>query len=369
MNSPRYARLAAKVLAKEHEEAARVPLTLVQTGTPATLAQRDEAIAQIEAAIVKSGRRRVVRRAMIAGAAIAAIAASAAGLFLRANAHVASAPTAAAAVAAIAHPSGDGAALMGAGAGAPMVDGQPLATGSRIVARPSGRALLAFATGTEVTLEDEGDLTIVDGGPAKTFALGAGALRAKVTKLGAGERFVVRTPDAEVEVRGTSFRVGVAPSDPACGDGTTTRVSVFEGTVVVRHRGAETPIESGSEWPRGCHAAHAAASAPKHVTAHAAPSSPAQSSPPSTLAEQNDLFADAVAAKRNGDARVAIARFDTFLTKYPSSALAESAAAQRMKLLRDVDARRASEAARAYLARWPNGFARADAEAIAAWSP
>jgi hypothetical protein len=255
-----------------------------------------------------------------------------------------------------------------------------------VVARPGGRALLAFATGTELTVEEGGDLTIVEGGATKVFALGAGVLHADVAKLGAGERLLVRTPDAEVEVRGTSFRVAVAPSDPSCGHGTTTRLSVYEGAVTLRVRGVETRVEAGMHWPAGCGGAQAARAtngqknrgavslgvprAGGSQESSATPPSLAASTPPSsTLAQQNDLFADAMAAKRGGDAPGAIARFDSFLARYPSSPLAESAASHRMKLLREVDRPRAVDAARAYLARWPNGFARAEAEAIIAERP
>jgi outer membrane protein assembly factor BamD (BamD/ComL family) len=73
-----------------------------------------------------------------------------------------------------------------------------------------------------------------------------------------------------------------------------------------------------------------------------------------------------VASKHRGDSRDAIARFEALLSKYPGGPLSEQATAERMKLLRDVDRSRAIQAARAYLASYPNGFARADAEAIVA---
>jgi outer membrane protein assembly factor BamD (BamD/ComL family) len=87
--------------------------------------------------------------------------------------------------------------------------------------------------------------------------------------------------------------------------------------------------------------------------------------PQSTLVEQNDAFAEAIAAKRSGQAPLAIARFEKFLATYPRSPLAESATVERMKLLAAVDPARGAAAARSYLAAYPHGYARAEAEALA----
>ena len=86
----------------------------------------------------------------------------------------------------------------------------------------------------------------------------------------------------------------------------------------------------------------------------------------STLGEQNDLFAEAIVAKREGESQTALATFDRFLATYPASPLAQSAAVERMRLLRAAQSPRAATAARQYLARYPNGFARAEAEDILA---
>ena len=68
--------------------------------------------------------------------------------------------------------------------------------------------------------------------------------------------------------------------------------------------------------------------------------------------------------KRGGDVAQAIAAFERFLARYPSSYLAENAAAERMKLLASSDPTRAVAAARQYLAKYPAGFARDDAKAL-----
>ena len=99
----------------------------------------------------------------------------------------------------------------------------------------------------------------------------------------------------------------------------------------------------------------------------AAPS--ATASVASSLGEQNDLFAEAIVAKRRGESQAALAAFDRFLTTYPTSPLAQSAAVERMRLLRAAESPRALVAARQYLARYPNGFAYGEAEAIVAGAP
>jgi hypothetical protein len=109
-----------------------------------------------------------------------------------------------------------------------------------------------------------------------------------------------------------------------------------------------------------------------------------QGDPMSSLAGQNDLFSSALRAKRGGQARRAIELFERFVRSYPASSLVESALAQRMRLLaqpgtqaraqaraQDSIAARlsspdssAKSAAADYLARFPDGFARAEARAL-----
>src|SRR5262249_2055397 len=141
-------------------------------------------------------------------------------------------------------------------------------------------------------VEPGSQLAVVEEGRAQVFALNAGSLRADVAKLGSGERFIVRTADAEVEVRGTSFLVDVVPPDPACGAGNATRVQVFEGVGRVRAGGREAAVGPGEHWPRDCRQSPAlapserAATEPPALRASVAPttasavrSSPAPSPP------------------------------------------------------------------------------------------
>jgi hypothetical protein len=206
-------------------------------------------------------------------------------------------------------------------------------------------------------------------GATQLFRLAAGSLRADVQKLHAGERFLIRTSDAEIEVHGTSFRVANVPPDPSCGGGTATRVSVYEGVVTVRAAAGEASVRAGQVWPTDCGRTVAGSSAASSAgAARVARPSTAANTPavvsPSQLAAQNDLFAQASAAEREGRTADALARLQELVAKYPSGPLAESAAAERMTILSRTDRARAVDAAKAYLARYPAGFARSQAEAV-----
>jgi hypothetical protein len=289
----------------------------------------------------------------------------------------------------VGHPAGAGAVVEQTGAPAPLFDGKALETGSRIVTRADGHAVLSLSTGTRLTMEEEADVTIVDNGPLQVFAIRSGAVQADVAKLVAGQRFLLRTPDAEIEVRGTSFRVAIDDPDSSCEGGTLTRVTVFEGVVNVRHGGGEVQVVAGQMWPVDCFAPRsptargarpvgevktgsAPASSPSAVASHGAIRLPARDvepvpfsgRSPSDLQEQNDSFARALALKHRRASPESLAAFEKFVTDYPSSPLLESALVERMRLLCAIDRRRASDAARQYLARYPGGIAREEARAI-----
>jgi outer membrane protein assembly factor BamD (BamD/ComL family) len=136
-------------------------------------------------------------------------------------------------------------------------------------------------------------------------------------------------------------------------------------------------VVAGQLWPSGCGRAESNAAPVAAAGVRAPAATPlatggraaAVQSTSSTLGEQNDMFAEAVAAKRRGDTRGALAGFDRFLSLYPSSPLAESAAVERLRVLRAVDPMRTVSVAKQYLALYPNGFAHGEAEAIVAGAP
>ena len=374
MIGPRYAELAGKALAHQGDAP---PL-------PPAPNDRARAIGAIEAALaMKARRKRQLRWGMGAASVAAAVAmVVTAGMLASRDASLETArsvyPSMSAGMGTPASPvlvgqGGDVVVITGAGLTSAPSEGTSLARGSHLVARRGGHAILAFATGTRLSVDEGGDLAVVDDG--QIFALRAGSMRADVVKLASDERFVVRTPDAEVEARGASFRIAIAPATSACGDGAVTRVTVFEGVVVVKRGTTQAEIGGGEDWPRGCVAGLAASpisadlgAAKPSVAAPRPSESDVASSGGSSLAKQNDLFAQAVAQKSSGRPAAAVATFERLLATYPTTPLAEAAFAERMKLLATIDRGRATSAAKQYLARYPGGFARADAEAIAAGS-
>jgi ferric-dicitrate binding protein FerR (iron transport regulator) len=354
--SPPLTERLARVLASESEGA--LPTT-----------DRDATVKAMAHAL-KARRRRRSRRIGYGG--VAAAAAVAFGILGAARGHApgsaARSATAPAPVPAVMTAEASGAVLvMSGGRTSAAVDGMPLGPGDRVLAMLDGRATLALATGTRLSMEGGGDVAILSEGAVQIFALGGGAVRADVARLGPGERFIIRTDDAEVEVHGTSFRVATVSPDPVCLGGTRTRVAVYAGVVTVRSGAIEAAVHPGESWPPGCvespvalatSASDHAAPAPRSLPAvHAA-------SPASELAAQNDLFDVAMQAKRRGGVRAAVAAFDRLLSRYPACPFAESASLERMKLLASYEPVRAEDAARDYLRRYPSGSGRTDALAL-----
>jgi hypothetical protein len=277
VTAPRFAEIAARLLAASRRGDAPAP----------TAGARANAIGAIADAIATNARRRARRRWVWLGVAAAAVAAIASGVMLR-------------------------------------------PTGGASLARS-----LPNAMHVAVLRVDGSDVRVVDVRAHGTYALAAGSVRARVSKLAAGERFVVETPDAEVVVHGTVFRVEVVPSDPACGDGVRTRVTVEDGVVSVRHGASEDYVRAGGSWPEGCHEAPAASLTPTSSAVQAE-----ASTPPSTshLAQQNDAFQRAMAARRRGANAEALALLNQLIVRYPDGPLAESARAERARILTAADA-------------------------------
>jgi ferric-dicitrate binding protein FerR (iron transport regulator) len=362
MSLPRYAELARKLLVAQ-TEATQVPLPSADA--------RAASIAAIERAIARRSRQRSMARWALGVAAAAAILVGF-GIVSRAlsgKGHLSvEVATSGRDPPIVAHSVGGGASVVVSGARAPLLEGAELDTGSRIVTPPNGRATLSFATGTSIDLGEGADLTIGGAAGSQTLRIATGFAELRVAKLSPGQRFLLTTPDAEIEVRGTQFRVAVTQPDPRCGEGTLTRVTVTEGVVSVRHGGVEDRVSAGTAWPAECPGPEPAGASSVPRSQPVGAEKPRSSPPSSTsgLAEQNNLFGEAAAAKRRGDLPGALSNLNRLLAKYPGSALAESAYAERMRLLRVTNPALAAAAARDYLARYPQGFAQTQAEAIAA---
>ena len=317
----------------------------------------------------------------------------------------------------------NGAVILGPGASPqPVTHGMTLQTGIRLVAPRTSEVRIGTAEGTQLTLEPGGELTIVEQGTVRRYALQRGAIRARVAKLQPGERFIIATADSQIEVHGTAFRVATVAGNQNCRHGVKTRVMVTEGVVSVRSAGSEAFVPAGGQWPEGCapapsevkpeaqndqaenewpqsdkvtavtarehrrsrHAKHHARMARRHAMIASASHATAASGPkavaddagapspldaPSTLAAQNDLFAAAVRAKRQRQADESVELFSRLVDTYPNGPLTEGAMVQRMKILSSLDEAAAARAASEYLTRFPGGFARAAAHRIASASP
>ncbi len=377
MNSPRYARIAARLFAEEP----RASVELSES-------KRAEAIAVIAQALAAKTRRRA-RRVWLSGIASVAAAGLLGYAGVRQLAGSGSAPDAQA-VSAVVRPTGSGSAILDQAGRQALLSPSSLQQGGRLVAGGTGGASVRLSTGTELAVEHDTSLEFENAGPVERFFLSQGVLQAKVAKLRDGQRFVVRTPDAEVEVRGTAFRVSIVDPDANCANGARTRVSVSEGIVEVRGAGASTYIHPGEVWPAGCtvspvvattDSARPAAAAlvtqpvlPKRDRAGSSVSAeqqqviePAQrpAKDASSIAQQNELFAQATAARQQGDSARSVSSFEQLILRYPSSPLAESAAVQRMLLLAGMNPAAGRSAARQYLVRYPQGYAKNDAEKLA----
>jgi ferric-dicitrate binding protein FerR (iron transport regulator) len=221
---------------------------------------------------------------------------------------------------------------------------------------------------------------------ADVVTLDAGTLDVAVKKLAPGERFTVRTSDAEVEVRGTRFSV-------VAQDGKLMAVTVREGRVEVRRLEGTLVLDPGDEWrtdvvdpPAQAEQSPARVEepAPRENDEPAAPSSaaPVQRAPiaaprvsgtaksmagaSATGAGSSAAFREGVRRMEQGDYGAAAEGLKKFADSNPNDARAEDAAFLAVLSLQRAGRRaEAAEAARRYLAAFPDGYRRAEAKAIA----
>jgi hypothetical protein len=332
----RHAELAAQVLARgaaDDEVGAATPL------------DRAASVAAIERALRARGRRRLAPWLGWGVAAAAAAVLVPLGWRSLRSTEPAAVPGAAQSESSaapkltVAAVDGAGASIETAGGARPATRGARIAAGASVRVPGSGNLVLALDTGTRLRVGGSSRVRLTSLGASQRFDVDSGTLEADVAKVPLGGRFVIATGDAEVEVHGTRFEVAVVPAPSACAPFVRTQVMVQEGVVAVRFAGGEIRLAAGSVWP-ACPPAPAVHSARNHVHApHAtvAPPAPATSVPrpadPSTLAEQNDLFAAALSARRRGDLGEAVHWLDRLIARYPDGQLIESARAERKRLL------------------------------------
>lgn len=378
MNFPRYSQLAARFIDRARSSPTR-------EGT----ADRERGLATIRAAFVVSRRRSALRRRVAMTMLCAAVAAAAvivSRMQLGVDRHVEP-------IGIAAFPRGAGAAIEQEGASSMLGTGTTLSPGARLRTGPTGGAELQLTTGSNLLLHESAALAVRSYGEVQRFELGAGSVDVHVAKLSSGSRFLLDTPDAQVEVHGTKFRVDVLETPEPCPVSSRTRVSVTEGVVEVRARGFVARLLAGQEWPGGCDAigntarevapslesdpgdrvalpvksAGSRAEKPFAAGAERPPqeASSVQPNAPSVLGESNELFRAAASAARAGDVNGALAGYERFLNSYPDSALAENALVARMRLFGTSNQVAARREAERYLARYPRGFARAEAKRTA----
>lgn len=357
---PDLARLAADGLAKQRVE----PPKHDAAARPATIAAMGRAIEEEPRA--RRNRRWLAMSVFAAAIMILIVAARGRPGVLAPQPTVATQPP----LEASAHLETSGAVALhraGAPQGTLPLSGASVRAHDRLITANDGHAAVLMVTGTRVTVNAASELLVSSLGVQQDFTVAAGSAYFKVAKLAGGERFVVRTADAELEVRGTAFHVQV-DSAATC---ERTRLRVDEGVVAVRRGDVELLIAAGGTWVAQCaHNATPSASAP--AAARASVPAPADKranksgkvaapSGVSDLSQQNDAFAVALAAKKRGDHAAALAAFDSYLARWPGGYHAETATIERVRV--SSGAARVI-AARAYLTKYPQGAARNEASAI-----
>lgn len=276
-------------------------------------------------------------------------------------------------------------------------DGREILPGGVMQADLGKSVQVQFDSGTRIGLGENTMLAYDEGAQVHRFSLSRGSVHLEVAKLEQGQRFLVNTADAELEVRGTVFDVAVSPPSSGCAQRTS--VSVQEGIVEVRSADELRTLRRGETWrpecdtTKGQHEAAAALASNLDRSAKVTPleshsprknlaatldpsvenrrvdsdmgvSTPIQMPPkaarPSDLAKQNDLYARASAERNQGHSGEALALYRELITTFPSSALVESASVQRIRILRTTNSDAALREAKQYLARYPKGFARSE---------
>jgi hypothetical protein len=189
------------------------------------------------------------------------------------------------------------------------------------------------------------------------------------SKLVRGGHLVIETPDAEVVVVGTAFSVDLRQEKT----GSLTVVAVRRGTVWIRRDGQqEAVLKPGDTWRSRLETSDPVPVvvtetelAPVRRQAVRSPAPPSRAKESGTLAEENRLFEAGLSARNAGQHAAAAENFRTLLSRYPATVLAEQALAGQFRSLeRAGRLSTAIVAARRYLASYPKGFARADAERL-----
>lgn len=253
--------------------------------------------------------------------------------------------------------------------------GHRFSPGARVESGPSPLRL-ELASGVILTLTPHTTLVLANQGVELRVERGVAA--AEIAPRTEG--FTIDCGDTQVFTRGARLEVS-----PGAGCDGRTRVEVFEGEATLPDGAVLKPHET---WPRCAAAVRLIAPppAPLPVAPIAEPTRAPRVAPqPSTvtppkpaqetarareerLAKQNQLYLEAMSLQRGGDTAGALERLSQVLQD-PTSPLAETALAQKVRWLSTTRRDAAREAAREYLRRFPMGFARAEAEQLVLEQP
>jgi len=246
-----------------------------------------------------------------------------------------------------------------------------------LVTRADQQAELRLSSDTDLQLAAASEIALerheTPRGFEERVRLRAGSVALRVPKLGQRGKLAVETADSWVEVHGTQFSVRWVERAPLA---PFTEVQVKEGKVLVRSRDGQSRfLGAGEHWSSNTAAAPpapvatptapppAAATKAKLPRASARAAEPLPALAASELAAQNRLLEGAELARKSGMPALALERLDTLLERYPEAELAHNARVQRFRLLWSLERKpEAIDAARQYLERYPEGFAREEAQ-------
>jgi TolA-binding protein len=288
MSIPRYATLAARLLRENLQE----------VGFRGRAGERRRSLQTIELALNAVQRRRWYQRGAGAGLALAASLAAWV-TFQELNTfgaeHGGKLQDGTLEVSVRALPLGSGATLVSASGEVALLPGTQLAVGDRVATQQYGGAVLSLSSGTHLELGADSNFVVQSENQVQRFSLDRGSVQANVATLHQGQRFIVDTPEAQVEVRGTEFRLRLLETAAVCvpppaadavgsadhgsedqrsadqgsadsaeenvdetlPDGSEAapsrvRLWVREGVVEVRSRGTITRVGAGEAWPADC---------------------------------------------------------------------------------------------------------------------
>jgi len=221
---------------------------------------------------------------------------------------------------------------------APPKDHQTL-SGRSFQTEAGHEKLIHMAGQTELVLAASTEVEVVhDSESRQDLRISGGSISLSVPEGRKPRSVHVTTAHATVIVTGTVFTVGVGRFDQPAGTPHRTRVAVARGQVLVRHTGGEVILEKGDTWlsPLQDHATWETPDRPSQ----ALPKKPAgtyfrkseSADATSTLAAQNRLLEQALAAEAQGDAERARALIQEFLTRYPGSPLRGAALTVKKRL-------------------------------------